>query len=158
LLFLDRRWDWTPRMSIDGLNDAAIRAILERAKTFAVVGASAKPERPSYEVMGFLIKKGYAVRPVNPGITGKTIHGQEVYASLADVPAPVDVIDIFRAPAEALQVVRDAIGAKEKLAASVIWMQLGVINEQAAAEARDAGFTVVMDRCPKIELSRLFPR
>ena len=143
-------------MSIDGLSDAEVRAILERVKTFAVVGASAKPERPSFGVMGFLINRGYIVRPVNPGIAGKTIHGQEVYASLADVPAPVDVVDIFRAPAEALQVVRDAIGVKGKLAASVIWMQLGVINEQAAAEARGAGFTVVMDRCPKIELSRLF--
>lgn len=142
-------------MSIDGLNDADIRAILERVKTFAVVGASAKPERPSYGVMGFLINRGYSVRPVNPGIAGKAIHEQEVYASLADVPPPVDVVDIFRAPAEALQVVRDAIALKDKLGASVIWMQLGVINEQAAAEARAAGFMVVMDRCPKIELSRL---
>ena len=142
-------------MSIDGLNDADIRAILERVKTFAVVGASAKPERPSYGVMGFLINQGYTVLPVNPGIAGKAIHGQEVYAGLADVPPPVDVVDIFRAPAEALQVVRDAIALKDKLGASVIWMQLGVINEQAAAEARAAGFMVVMDRCPKIELSRL---
>ena len=142
-------------MSIDGLNDADVRAILERVKTFAVVGASAKPERPSYGVMGFLINQGYTVLPVNPGIAGKAIHGQEVYAGLADVPPPVDVVDIFRAPAEALQVVRDAIALKDKLGASVIWMQLGVINEQAAAEARAAGFMVVMDRCPKIELSRL---
>ena len=145
-------------MSIDGLSDADIRAILNRVKTFAVVGASAKPERPSYEVMGFLIKRGYLLRPVNPGIAGKTIHSQEVYASLADVPAPVDVVDIFRAPAAALQVVRDAIAVKDKLGATVIWMQLGVINEQAATEARAAGFTVVMDRCPKIELSRLTER
>jgi len=143
-------------MSIDGLSDTEIRAILERVKTFAVVGASAKPERPSYGVMGFLIARGYTVLPVNPGIAGKSIHGQEVYASLAEVPAPFDVIDIFRAPASVLQVARDAIAIKDKLGASVIWMQLGVINEQAAAEAREAGFTVVMDRCPKIELSRLF--
>lgn len=145
-------------MSIDGLTDADIRAILGRVKTFAVVGASAKPERPSYEVMGFLIKRGYLVKPVNPGIAGKTIHGQEVYASLADVPAPVDVVDIFRTPDAALQVVRDAIAVKDKLGATVIWMQLGVINEQAASEARAQGFTVVMDRCPKIELSRLSGR
>lgn len=142
-------------MNIDGLSDADIRAILNRAKTFAVVGASAKPERPSHEVMGFLIRRGYVVRPVNPGIAGKAIHGQRVYASLADVPAPVDVIDVFRAPAAALQVVRDAIAVKDKLGATVIWMQIGVVNEQAAAEARAAGFTVVMSRCPKIELSRL---
>ncbi|AGK58013.1 CoA-binding protein [Hyphomicrobium denitrificans 1NES1] len=142
-------------MSIDGLSDTDIRAILGRVKTFAVVGASAKPDRPSHQVMGFLIKCGYQVRPVNPGIADKAIHGQKVYASLADVPAPVDVIDVFRASAAALQVVRDAIAVRDKLGASVIWMQLGVINEQAAAEARAGGFTVVMDRCPKIEMSRL---
>ena len=145
-------------MSIDGLSDADVRAILERVKTFAVVGASAKAERPSYGVMGFLIKRGYQVRPVNPGIAGKTIHGQEVYTSLAEVPAPVDVIDVFRTPDAALQVVRDAIAVKDKLGATVVWMQLGVINGQAAAEAQAAGFTVVMDRCPKIELSRLSGR
>lgn len=142
-------------MSIDGLNDEDIRSILARAKTFAVVGASAKPERPSYGVVGFLIAQGYSIVPVNPGIVGKTIHGQEVYARLADVPPPVDIVDIFRAPADALQAVRDAIAVKDKLGASVIWMQLGVINEDAAAEARAAGFTVVMDRCPKIEFARL---
>jgi len=142
-------------MTVDGLSDDDIRAILKRVKTFAVVGASAKPERPSFGVMRFLIDRGYVVRPVNPGIAGKTIHSQEVYAGLASVPAPVDVIDIFRAPEAALQVVRDAIAVKDNLAASVIWMQLGVINEKVAAEARASGFTVVMDRCPKIELTRL---
>ena len=142
-------------MSIDGLSDADIRAVLARVKTFAVVGASANSERPSNGVMSFLIREGYGVVPVNPGVAGKTIHGQEVYARLADVPPPVDVIDVFRAPSEVLQVVRDAIAVKDKLGATVIWMQLGVINEAAAAEARAAGFTVVMDRCPKIELSRL---
>jgi predicted CoA-binding protein len=106
-------------------------------------------------VVRFLMDHGYTVRPVNPGIAGKTIQGQEVYASLAAVPAPVDVIDIFRSPEAALQVVRDAIEVKHKLGASVVWMQLGVVNEQAAAEARAGGFTVVMDRCPKIELTRL---
>jgi len=142
-------------MTVDGLSDDDIRAILRRVKTFAVVGASAKPERPSFGVMRFLIDRDYVVRPVNPGIAGKTIHNQEVYAGLTSVPAPVDVIDIFRAPEAALQVVRDAIEVKDKLGASVVWMQLGVINEQAAAEARAGGFTVVMDRCPKIELTRL---
>jgi hypothetical protein len=105
--------------------------------------------------MWFLIENGYGVRPVNPGIAGKTIHDQEVYADLASVPAPVDVIDVFRAPQAALQVVRDALQVKDKLGATVVWMQLGVINEQAADEARAGGFTVVMDRCPKIEFSRL---
>jgi predicted CoA-binding protein len=142
-------------MTVDGLSDDDIRAILRRVKTFAVVGASAKPERPSFGVMRFLIDRDYVVRPVNPGIAGKTVHNREVYAGLATVPAPVDVIDIFRAPEAALQVVRDAIEVKDKLGASVVWMQLGVVNEQAAAEARAGGFTVVMDRCPKIELTRL---
>lgn len=144
-------------MSVDGLSDEDVRAILKRVKTFAVVGASAKVERPSYRVMHYLIECGYAVRPVNPGIAGKTIHGQEVYADLAGVPAPVDVVDVFRTPAAALQVVMDAVAAKDRFGATVIWMQLGVINEQAAAEGRAAGFTVVMDRCPKIEYARLMP-
>jgi predicted CoA-binding protein len=135
-------------MSIDGLSDDDVRAILARVKTFAVVGASAKPERPSYGVMRFLIENGYGVRPINPGVAGKTIHAQEVYADLASVPPPVDVIDVFRKPQAALQVVRDAIAVKGKLGATVVWMQLGVINEQAADEARAGGFTVVMDRCP----------
>jgi predicted CoA-binding protein len=142
-------------MNIDGLSDDDVRGILKRVKTFAVVGASAKPERPSYGVMQYLIGRGYAVRPVNPGIAGKMIHGQDVYANLAAVPAPIDVVDIFRTPEAALQVVQDAIAAKDRLGATVIWMQLGVINEQAASEGRAAGFTVVMDRCPKIEYARL---
>jgi predicted CoA-binding protein len=142
-------------MSIDGLSDDDVRGILKRVKTFAVVGASAKPERPSFGVLQYLIGKGYTVRPVNPGIAGKMILGQEVYASLVDAPPPIDVVDIFRTPEAALQVVQDAIAAKERLGATVIWMQLGVINEQAAAAGRAAGFTVVMDRCPKIEYARL---
>ncbi|MBS0238882.1 MAG: CoA-binding protein [Proteobacteria bacterium] len=142
-------------MSIDGLSDDDVRMILERARTFAVVGASVKPERPSNGVMRFLIDQGYVVRPVNPGIAGKTIHGQLVYEKLAAVPAPIDVIDLFRASAAVPEIVRDAIAVKKSTGASVIWMQLGVINEEAAASARAAGFTVVMDRCPKIEFARL---
>lgn len=145
-------------MTIDGLSDEEIREILKRVKTFAVVGASQKPERPSSGVMRFLIDEGYTVKPINPGIAGKTIHGQLVYARLADVPAPVDVIDVFRASGAVTGVVRDAIAVKESTGASVVWMQLGVINEEAAAIAGAAGFTVVMDRCPKIEIARLKPR
>lgn len=145
-------------MSADGLSDDEIRAILGRVRTFAVIGGSAKPVRPSYGVMQFLIDQGYDVRPVNPGYAGRLILGQTVYVALADVPPPVDVVDIFRNPAAALQAVRDAVVAKDGLGATVVWMQLGVINEQAADEARAAGFTVVMDRCPKIELSRLMGR
>ena len=142
-------------MTVDGLSDEDIRAILKRVKSFAVVGASPKPERPSYGVMRFLLNQGYELHPVNPGVAGQRILGQEVYANLAAVPAPADVIDIFRTSEAALQVVRDAIAVKDVLKASVVWMQLGVINEAAAAEARAGGFTVVMDRCPKIEFARL---
>jgi len=142
-------------MSVDGLSDDEIYAILKRVKTFAVVGANATPARPSFGVMRFLIDRGYIVWPVNPGLAGKTIHDRNVYADLAGVPPPIDVIDIFRAPEAALQVVRDAIAIKEQLGASVIWMQLGVINEAAAVAARESGLTVMMDRCPKIEFARL---
>ena len=142
-------------MTVDGLSDEDIRAILKRVKSFAVVGASPKPERPSYGVMRFLLNQGYELRPVNPSVAGQRILGQEVYANLAAVPEPADVVDIFRTSEAALQVVRDALAVKDVLKASVVWMQLGVINETAAAEARAGGFTVVMDRCPKIEFARL---
>ncbi len=142
-------------MHIDGLSDDDVRTILSRVKTFAVIGASEKPERPSNYVMRFLMDEGYIAKPVNPGLAGKTIHDQQVFATLADAPPPVDVVDVFRASDAVMGVVRDAIAAKERLGISVIWMQLGVINEEAAAEARAAGITVVMDRCPKIEIPRL---
>jgi uncharacterized protein len=142
-------------MTVDGLSDEDIREILKRVKSFAVVGASPKPERPSYGVMRFLLNQGYELRLVNPSVAGQRILGQEVYPNLAAVPAPADVIDIFRTSEAALQVVRDALAVKDVLKASVVWMQLGVINEAAAAEARAGGFTVVMDRCPKIEFARL---
>ncbi|MBS0233961.1 MAG: CoA-binding protein [Proteobacteria bacterium] len=145
-------------MAIDGLADADVRAILGRVKTFAVIGASPKVERPSYGVMRFLIDEGYGVRPINPGVAGKTIHDQLVYASLADVPPPVDVVDIFRAPDAVPAIVSQAIIEKERLGITVIWMQLGVINEEAAARGREAGLTVVMNRCPKIEHARLILR
>ncbi len=142
-------------MSIDGLSDHDIRDILKRVKTFAVIGASPKPERPSNYVSRFLMDEGYAVRPVNPGIAGQSIHDELVHATLADVPAPIDVIDVFRTSDALPGIVEEAIASKENTGASVIWMQLGVINEDAAETARAAGFTVVMDRCPKIEIARL---
>lgn len=145
-------------MTIDGLSDADVRDVLTRAKTFAVIGASPKPDRPSFGVMRFLLDKGYLVKPVNPGIAGKTIHDQPVYTRLADMPAPVDVVDIFRASDAVPEIVREAISEQERLGIRVIWMQLGVINEAAAAEARSAGLTVVMNRCPKIEFPRLMAR
>lgn len=142
-------------MTADRNSDAAIAEILQQARVFAVVGASNKPDRPSYHVMETLIERGYTVHPVNPGLAGQDILGRKVYATLVEVPAPADVIDIFRNSADALGVVRDAIALKDKLGIKVIWMQLGVINGQAADEAEAAGLTAVMDRCPRIELARL---
>src|SRR4029078_2295821 len=110
-------------MTIDGWSHDDVRAILRRVRIFAVVGASAKPERPSYGVMRFLLNQGYGVRPVNPGGAGTTIQGQEVYSNLAAIPPPADVIDIFRAPEAALQVVREAMPGKDTLEASVVWLQ-----------------------------------
>ena len=105
--------------------------------------------------MKYLLGKGYTIHPVNPGVAGQKILGQHVYASLADVPAPVDVIDIFRASDAALEVTREAIALKDKLGLKVLWMQLGVRNDEAAREAEAAGLKVIMNRCPKIEYGRL---
>jgi predicted CoA-binding protein len=139
----------------DAYSDDTIAAILRQARVFAFVGASANTSRPSYFAMKYLLSKGYIVHPVNPGIAGQKILGQLVYASLADVPAPVDVIDIFRASDAALAVTREAIALKDKLGLKVLWMQLGVRNDEAAAEAEAAGLKVIMNRCPKIEYGRL---
>ncbi|MEQ1670025.1 MAG: CoA-binding protein [Hyphomicrobium sp.] len=141
-------------MTADRNSDEAIDAILSTARVFAVVGASNKPYRPSYGVMKALIEHGYTLHPVNPGLAGQEIHGRRVYASLADVPAPVDVVDIFRNSNDALGVVREAIALRNTLGITVVWMQLGVINAGAAEEASAAGLAAVMDRCPRIELAR----
>ena len=131
--------------------DAYIADILREARTIAMVGASAVTNRPSYFAMKYLLGKGYGVVPVNPTLMGQEIQGQPVFASLADVPGPVDIVDIFRNSAAALEVTREAIALKDKLGIKVIWMQLGVRNEEAAREAEAAGLKVVMNRCPKIE-------
>jgi hypothetical protein len=120
-----------------------------------MVGASGNEMRPSYFAMKYLLDKAFKVIPVNPGMAGKQILGQTVYASLKDAPAPVDMVDIFRASDAAPAVVREALGEKDRLGIKTIWMQLGIISEEAAALAREAGLTVVMDRCPKIEYGRL---
>jgi predicted CoA-binding protein len=135
-------------------NDALIKTILRSTKTIAMVGASGNDMRPSYFAMMYLLAKGYVIHPINPGMVGKKILGQTVYGSLKDVPAPVDMVDIFRAPDAAPEIVREALAEKDRLGLKVIWMQLGVINEEAAAMAREAGLTVIMDRCPKIEHGR----
>lgn len=138
-------------MDHDRYPDSYIRDILVNARVFAVVGASAKPTRPSNFVMKYLITKGYDVIPVNPGLGGACIAGRSVYAALAEIGRPVDVVDIFRGSEAALGVTREAIG----IGAKVIWMQVGVRNDDAARLAEDAGLKVVMNRCPKIEYGRL---
>lgn len=132
-------------------DDADIAALLRSTRRIAVVGASAKPERPSYGVMRALIDHGYDVVPVNPGLVGHDIHGRTVVASLDDVVPPADMVDIFRDSESAGAVVDAAIAH----GAASVWMQIGVINPVAAARAEAAGLTVVMDHCPKIELRRL---
>ena len=132
-------------------SDAKIRAILERVRTIALVGASANWNRPSYFVMKYLQGKGYRVIPVNPGIAGKPLLGEMAYASLRDIPDKVDMVDVFRRSEEAPPIVADAIA----IGAKVVWMQLGVRNEAAAKIAEAAGLEVIMNRCPKIEFGRL---
>ena len=136
-------------------DDAAIASILKNARTFAVIGASDDASRPSYGVMSYLKAKGYKVIPVNPTLEGRKILGASVRTDLAAIRQPIDVVDIFRRPDAALEAVRAAIREKERLRIKAVWMQIGVINETAAAEARAAGLAVVMNRCPKIEYARL---
>ncbi|HWE22259.1 MAG TPA: CoA-binding protein [Hyphomicrobiaceae bacterium] len=142
-------------MNHDSYSDPYIAGILADARSIAMVGASAVANRPSYFAMKYLIGKGYEVIPVNPNLAGSEIQRQRVYAALADVPGPIDIVDIFRNPAAAHEVVREAIALKDKLAVKAIWMQLGVRNDAAAAEAEAAGLKVVMNRCTKIEYGRL---
>ena len=134
--------------------DELIKSVLRSTKTIAMVGASANDMRPSYFAMMYLLAKGYMIHPVNPAMAGKTILGQTVYASLKDLPPPVDMVEIFRASDAAPEIVRDVLAEKERLGIKVVWMQLGVVSEAAAELARAAGLTVVMDRCPKIEHGR----
>lgn len=136
-------------MNHDRYADPYIRGILQDAKVFAMVGASPNQVRPSYFAMKYLLAKGFRVIPVNPGHA--EILGQKAYASLHDIPEPVDVVDIFRNSEAALQVTRDAIA----IGAKVVWMQLGVRNDEAARLAEEAGLKVVMNRCPKIEYGRM---
>jgi uncharacterized protein len=140
-------------MNHDQYDDNYIRGILNTVKTIAMVGVSPKDNRPSYFAFKYLLERGYKMIPVNPGQAGKDILGQKVYATLADVPDPIDMVDIFRASQHALSIVQEAIKLTPKPA--VIWMQLTVRNDEAAKLAEDNGMKVVMDRCPKIEYGRL---
>jgi predicted CoA-binding protein len=135
--------------------DALIARILRSVKTIAMVGASPNEMRPSYFAMKYLLDKGFKIIPVNPGQAGKDILGQKVYASVSDVPPPVDMVDIFRNSEAAGPITDEVIANKDRLGAKVLWMQLGVINEEAAKRAEAAGLTVIMNRCPKIEYGRL---
>ena len=132
-------------------SDDDIKALLDRVRTIALVGASDRPDRPSNEVMATLQRHGYRVIPINPQIAGEHIHGEFVFGDMAVLGDPIDIVDIFRNSAAAGAVVDQAIA----VGAKTVWMQLGVIDEAAAARAEAAGLAVVMDRCPAIELRRL---
>ena len=131
--------------------DEDISALLAETRTIAMVGASDRPDRPSYGVMAYLQSRGYRVLPVNPQITGEHVHGEYVWRELAQIGEKIDMVDIFRRPQAAAEAVDEAIAAGAK----AIWMQIGVVNSQAAARAEAAGLKVVMDRCPKIDIPRL---
>ncbi|MGW8189130.1 CoA-binding protein [Sphingomonas hankookensis] len=133
------------------LDDDGIRTLLTEARTIALVGASDRPDRASYGVMAYLQQRGYRVIPVNPQITGEHLHGEFVFRDLDQIGEPIDIVDIFRNSAAAGEAVDAAIAAGAK----AVWMQLGVVNAEAAARAEAAGLQVVMDRCPKIEIPRL---
>ena len=140
-------------MNHDAYDNAYIAGILNSVKTVAMVGASANEVRPSFFVLKYLLSKGFDVFPINPGHAGREILGRMVYAKVADVPAPIDMVDIFRASAAVPAIVDEAL-ALDPLP-KVIWMQLTVRNDEAAAKAEAAGIKVVMNRCPKIEYGRL---
>ncbi|MEH3101812.1 CoA-binding protein [Sphingomonas adhaesiva] len=131
--------------------DAEIKALLEETRTIALVGASDRPERPSYGVMATLQAHGYRVIPVNPQITGEHVHGEFVFRNLTQLGDPIDMVDIFRRSDKVGEVVDEAIA----IGAKAVWMQLGVIDPAAAARAEAAGLKVVMDRCPAIDIPRL---
>ena len=136
------------------LDDAALRTLLTSVKTIAIVGVSANPVRPSYFVARYLQLRGYRVIPVNPGLAGQSLFGEEVRATLSEVPDDVDMVDIFRRSEAVPEIVDEALARWPAL--QVIWMQIGVRHEEAAERARARGVTVVQDRCPKIEYQRLF--
>src|SRR5947207_15437422 len=140
-------------MSNDQYDDSYIRGILNTVKTIAMVGASAKDNRPSYFAFKYLGERGYNMIPINPGLAGKDLLGRKIYARLSDVPDPIDMVDVFRASKAALPLVQEALTLAPK--PRVIWLQLGIRNDEAAALAEANGMKVVMNRCPKIEYGRL---
>ena len=140
-------------MNHDAYPDSYIRVILNTVKTIAMVGASEKENRPSYFAFKYLLEHGYHMIPVNPGHAGETMLGQKIYAQLSDIREPIDMVDIFRASQYVLPIVQEVLSLKPR--PQVIWMQLGIRNDEAAAFAEANGMKVVMNRCPKIEYGRL---
>jgi len=140
-------------MNHDSYPDSYIRSILNTVKTIAMVGASEKDNRPSYFAFKYLLERGYKMIPVTPARAGGQMLGQRIYARLADIAEPVDMVDIFRAAKYALPIVQEALALNPR--PQVIWMQLGVRSDEAAALAEANGMKVVMNRCPKIEYGRL---
>ena len=140
-------------MNHDRYDDGYIRGILNTVKTIAMVGASAKDNRPSYFAFKYLLERGYNMIPINPGLAGKDLLGRKIYGRLSEVPEPIDMVDVFRASKYALPIVQEALTLSPK--PRVIWMQLSVRNDEAAALAEANGMKVVMNRCPKIKYGRL---
>ncbi|MFP6774931.1 MAG: CoA-binding protein [Alphaproteobacteria bacterium] len=135
--------------------DATLRGILSEIRVMAMVGASGDWKRPSFFAMKYLQRRGYRVIPVNPGRAGTEILGETVYASLAEIPVPIDMVDVFRSSEAALGVAEEAAALAEEKQIKVLWLQLGIRNDAAAEIAQAAGIQVIMDRCPKIEFARL---
>lgn len=135
-------------------SDELLRKVLIEAKSFACVGVSPNPVRPSHYVARFLSRRGYKVMPINPGQVGNSLFGEPFLGDLSDIEGGADVIDIFRRPEAVPQIVEAALSMTPL--PKVIWMQIGVVHEEAAARATDAGLTVIQDRCPKLEYQRLF--
>src|SRR5436190_9996090 len=140
-------------MDHENYSDGYIRGILNTVKTIAMVGASEKESRPSYFAFKYLLERGYNMIPINPTQAGHEMLGRKVYEKLAEIPEPVDMVDIFRAPKYAVEIVKEALALKPR--PQVIWMQLGIRNDEAARLAEANGLKVVMNRCPKIEYGRL---
>jgi predicted CoA-binding protein len=140
-------------MNHDHYSDGNIRGILNTVRTIAMVGVSANTSRPSYFAFKYLHERGYRMLPVNPGLAGRELLGRRVWANLAEIPEPVDMVDIFRAPQYAVAIVQEALALEPR--PQVIWMQLGIRNDEAARLAEQHGIKVVMNRCPKIEYGRL---
>jgi uncharacterized protein len=140
-------------MTHDAYPDNYLRGILNTVKTIAMIGASERQNRPSYFAFKYLLERGYRMIPVNPGLAGKSLLGRKIYARLTDIPEPIDMVDIFRSSQHALPIVQEALSLKPR--PRVIWMQLGVRSDEAAALAEANGLKVIMNRCPKIEYGRL---